>query len=118
MSIFKKLISSIQGSGARGVLPAALPWFSRQEIKVPKERLSLTAQLDKLSAIVLGAAPDGRRADELLAAARGEVDKASLELDTLLREMTSISAVPQGPATGTGMTAAEAPPAAPLRQAA
>ena len=115
MSIFKKLISSFQGSGARGVLPAALPWFSRQEIKVPKERLSLAAQLDKLSAVVLGAAPDGRRADELLAAARGEVDKASLELDMLLEDMQSISVVP---ATGIGMTAAEAPPAAPLRQAA
>ena len=109
MSKFNQLFSRFQFARARAVLPSVIPWLSSAAIKVPKERLSLAAQFDKLSVSVLGTGPDARRANELLSAAKAEIDKASFELDTLLDELRRIK-----PLTSVRMGAEQAPIQAPV----
>ena len=67
------------------------------------------SEFDKLSVSVLGTGPDARRANELLSAAKAEIDKASFELDTLLDELRRIK-----PLTSVRMGAEQAPIQAPV----
>lgn len=65
-----------------------MPW--RSTISVPRERLTLAAQFEKLAAVSQRAAPNGDRLAKMQAEAMTTLETATFAFDRVLEELASL----------------------------
>ena len=93
MFVMKAALQKFLSSHNRSILPVVLPWFGGNSISIPRERLTLLAQLGKLSSIAGRDTPDSRKLAGMYASAEASFAAAALLYDTVIEDIRAAGMV-------------------------